>query len=99
MKSLIVTPTPTIHRDFGHSVSTAVEEMLDYTGSGNKNPLSGFAGFFLLLVAICAVTYMVKRQKLQLTGRHKKQEFEFGRIPSTSNRDPPISSNNKYRDS
>ena len=96
---MIVTLTPTIHRDFGHSVSTAVEEMLDYTGSGHKNTLSSFAGFFLLLVAICAVTYMVKQQKLQLTGRHKKQEFEFGRIPLTSNRDPPISSNNKYRDS
>ena len=101
MKPLIVAPilTQTMHRDFGHGVSRTVEEMLDYTGSGNKGPLSGVVRFFLLSILICAVTYTAKRQKLQLTGRHKKQEFEFGRISFVSNRDPPTSSNTKYRDS
>eukprot|EP00956_Cyclotella_meneghiniana_P022581 scaffold42846_cov50-Cyclotella_meneghiniana.AAC.6 len=73
--------------------------MLDYTCLGNKGPLSGVARFFLMSILIFAVTYTAKRQKLQLTERHKKKEFGFGRISSVSNRDPPTSSNTKYRDS
>jgi hypothetical protein len=81
-----------LKRDFGHSVSKKVEEMLDYTHASSRNASSGFGKLFLVSTAIGAVAWYVRKQKIQLTGRHKKREFEFGSFPSSKG-------STKYRDS
>lgn len=79
----------TIQRDFGHSVDSTVEEMLDYRNTGAA---AGFGKLILLSIVTTAIIWAIKKRKIKLTGRHKKQEFNIGSFPSRSG-------NTKYRDS
>ena len=79
-------------RDFGHGVNTQVEEMLDYRPDSNQITSYGFGKISALSIVIAVVWWLVKKQKLRLTGSHKKHELEFSSFPSGH-------ANVKYRDS
>ena len=79
-------------RDFGHDVSATVDKMLDYSRSSNTNASSGLRMSFFVSIAIAAITWVIKKRKMKMTGRHKKHEFECRSFPSRNG-------NTKYRDS
>ena len=66
--------------------------MLDYTSTRNNKTSSGFGKMSLFFFVIGTAAWLTKKYKLQLTGRHKKNEFEFRSFPTGSG-------TIKYRDS
>jgi hypothetical protein len=72
-------------------VSPTVEGMLDYS-MGRREKSFGFGKLLLLSAVIGVFVWLVKKQKLQLSGRHKKHEIEFESFPSGRG-------STKYRDS
>lgn len=66
--------------------------MLDYTITDKRRTSSNFGKLSVFFFFIGAVAWLVKKQNLQLSGRHKKHEVEFTNFPSGSGK-------TKYRDS
>jgi len=78
-------------RTFGHEINKKMEKFLEYNDHERKSVGHGL-GAYVMLSLILLLTLVAKKQRIRLTGRHKKKDEATTPLTSSG-------FSKKYRDS